>query len=141
MSAVGLARIGASDDDLGGRLFRHGIEQLVLHFGEEHLSRRVVGAVVTGQGEQFAHLLVKTLLGSANFADARQQLVEVVPALRILQALVVHDEALDEVFAKVGGCPLAELCAARTLDPIADGQDHFQSVELGSIALVVRGSY
>lgn len=90
----------------------------------------VVGAVVAGEGEEVAHFLVEALLRRADVADAGQQLVEVVPPAGLLQALVVHGEALDQVLLQVGGGPLAELGAARRAHPVAHGEDHGQAVGL-----------
>jgi hypothetical protein len=69
-----------------------------------------------------------------------QQFVEVVPAARFLEPGIVEDEALDQVFLEVDGGPLAELCAARGADTVADGQDEVEVVELGAVALAVGGS-
>ncbi len=77
--------VGAGNDDLGGGLAGDGEQQLVLGFGEEELGGTVVGTVVGTEGEEVAHLLVEALLGGANFADASQQLVEIVPAAGVLE--------------------------------------------------------
>lgn len=74
---------------------------------------------------------LRALLGGPDLADAGQQFVEVVPAAVALEAFVIHDETLDEVFGKIGGGPLAELGAVHAFDAVADGQDHFEAIELG----------
>lgn len=112
------------------RVLRHRVEHLVLHLGEEQGSRLGIVPVVDREREEVAHLLVEALLRRADVADALEQLVEVIPVGRILQALVVHDEALHEVFAQVRRGPLAELRAARRPHAIADRQDHVEVVEL-----------
>lgn len=132
LGEAGSAR--ACDDEFGGSLAGHGIEQLVLHFGEEELRGAVVGAVVGAQREEVTHLLIEALLRCAYLADARQQLIEVIPAVGVLQALVVHHEAPGEVLAQVRGGPLAELGAARRANAVAYGQDHRQAVEQGRAA-------
>lgn len=71
----------------------------------------------------FAHLLVEALLGSANLPDALQQFIEVIPAAGFLEAGIVEDEALDEVFLQMRGGPLPKLGAARGTDAVADGED------------------
>lgn len=98
-------------DDFGGSVLRDGVEQLVLHFGKEEMCALFVGQVVAAQCKQFSHLLVKPLFGRTDFADARQQFFEVIPAPRVLEAFVVHDETFDQVFGQVGSGPLAELGA------------------------------
>ena len=137
---VGGVGVGTGDDDLGGGLAGNGKQQLVLGFGKEELGGTVVGPIVGTEREKVAHLLVKALLGGADLADAGQQLVEVVPAAGVLEPLVVHDEALDQILGQVGGGPLAELGAARRAHPVAHRQDHVQVVMLGLVALAVLGS-
>lgn len=43
-----------------------------------------------------------------------------------LQALVIHDEALDQILLEVGGGPLVELGAAWLLHPVANGHDQVE---------------
>jgi hypothetical protein len=109
-----------------------GPKHLVLHLLEEQLGGLGLAVVVHGRGVDVADLLVEALLRGADIADARQQLVEVVPAAGLLEPGVVQHEALDQVFAQVGGGPLAELGAARGAHPVADGQDHVQVVVLAA---------
>src|SRR3546814_19357446 len=57
-------------------------------------------------------------------------LVEVVRAsVRILQALVIHDETLEQVILERGGGPATALHPARRAHPVADGQDGVEAVE------------
>ena len=44
-------------------------------------------------------------------------------AVGVLEPLVVHGEALDQVFLQNGGRPAAELDATRGADAVADGED------------------
>ncbi len=56
---------------------------------------------------------------------ARQQLVEVVDptgTARLLEPLVIHGEALDQILAQTDGGPLAEVGPAVTADPVADAR-------------------
>jgi hypothetical protein len=109
-----IGRIRPGGDEFGGGLLRHGKDQQVLHGGEENLRGLVRLVVVAGEGKEVAHLLVKALLGGPNVPDARQHLVEVIrAAIRVLQPLVVHHEALGQVFLQDGRGPAAELHAAR----------------------------
>ena len=56
----------------------------------------------------------------------------------LLQPLVVHGETLDQVLAKLGGGPLAELGAARRADPVSDRQSHIQVIVLEAAAHLPR---
>ncbi|MNY54685.1 hypothetical protein D3C86_1905810 [compost metagenome] len=91
----------------------NGPEHLVLHLLEEQAGGLAGALVIHGSGVEIANLLVEALLAGADLADALQQLVEVVPAAGVLQALVVHDEAFDQQLAQLGGGPLAKLRATR----------------------------
>ena len=72
-------------------------------------------------------------VAGADVADAFEEFVEVIGdagAGRVLEALVVHGEAFDEVFAETCGGPLAELRAARCSYAVADGEDGGEAVVL-----------
>jgi hypothetical protein len=100
--------------DLGGGQLGDGVEQQILHGGEELMGGAVALVVVAAQGEEVANLLVEALLRGADVADALQHLVEVVrAAIGVLEPLVVHDEALAQVFAEHGGGPATELHPTR----------------------------
>src|SRR5690606_17852003 len=101
---------------------------LVLHLGEEQRSLLFAVLVIHAEREQVADLLVETFLRRTNVADARQQLVEMIHSAGVLEAFVVHDEALDQIFGQLRGGPLAELRAARGTDPVTDGQDGVEMV-------------
>ena len=106
---------------------------LVLDGDEEPLRGLDARVVVDAGGVDVEDLAVKDLLGGADVPDPREELVEVVGgagAGRVLEALVVEDEALDDELAEVGGRPLAELDAARGAHAVADGEDHRQAVVL-----------
>ena len=109
---IGRARPGG--DKFSGGLLRHGKDQQVLHGGKENLRGLVRLVVVAGKGEEIAHLLIEALFRGTDVPDAREHLVEVIRAtIRVLQPLVVHHEALGQVFPQDGGCPTAELHPAR----------------------------
>lgn len=127
---VGLARIGAGDNELGGGLAGGGVKEFVLHLGEEQHGFLFAGLVVAAEREQVAHLLVKPFLRGPDLTDAGEEFVEVVPAAGILEALVVDDEAFDQVFLEMGAGPLAELDATRGTHAVADGQNEIEAVEL-----------
>lgn len=77
------------------------------------------------------HPEIHPAFAGADVADALKQVVEVVRHARpgrILQPLIVEHEAFDEVFLEPHGGPLAELGAAQGTHPVANGQDHFQTI-------------
>ena len=117
-----------------------GVEQFILDLGKEDLGFLFAGLIVAAEGEEVADFLVEALLGRPDLTDAGEEFVEVIPAARIFEALVVHDEAFDEVFLEMGGRPLAELGAAKAADAVADGEDEVEVVELCFVALSVGGS-
>jgi len=104
---------------------------LVLHGGEELLGELAVGCVVDAGGVDVENLLIKAPLGGADGANALEQFVEVIGLARIgwfLEPLVVHGEALEQVFAESGGGPLPELGASVTAHPVTDSQNGLQSI-------------
>ena len=118
----------------------------ILHGGEELLGQgRGIGRVVHAGGINIENLLVEAgePLGGANVPDALQLLVEVILlafAGRILEPLVVHGEALDEVFPEALGGPDAKLGAPVAFDPVTDGDDDVEVVELDLVGFSVGGS-
>ena len=63
--------------------------------------------------------------------DAAQQLVEIVErAVRVFQPPVVQHEALDDVFAQPLRGPDAELSGHAGFDPVTDGDDGVEAVEV-----------
>ena len=77
---------------------------------------------------------------SAFFADAREEFVEIVPAAGILEAFVVHDEALDDEFAKAGIGPATELGATGRFDAEAHGEGGLKIVVGDVVGFAVGGS-
>ncbi len=105
----GMVASARGHDHLGGGLAVDRVVHLVLHRGEELLRERVVLVVVDARGVDVGDLLVESPLAGADVLDAAGQLVEVVVAdLRVLQALVVQHEALDDVLLELVRGPLAE---------------------------------
>jgi hypothetical protein len=104
---------------------------LVLHRGEEKLGGFGAGVVIDAGRVDVQQLAPEDLLRRPNVADAREQLVEVVRHAqpgRVLQADVVHREALDDVLLQMGRCPPAKLRAAAGTDPISHRDDHREAV-------------
>lgn len=58
-------------------------------------------------------------------------------SVRSLQALVIHDEALDQILLEVGGGPLAEVGTAWLLHPVVNGHDQVE-VESLTVRLTWR---
>jgi hypothetical protein len=114
---VGSVRVGPGDDDLCRSLLGDGEEELVLDFREKEVGVGIVSPLIDAKGKQVPDLLVEPLFRGPYFPDACQHLVEIVPSARILEAFVVHDEALHEVFGQVAGRPLAELGAPGGTSP------------------------
>ena len=130
---VELGRIGGGVDQFRRRLAGDGPVQLVLHGGEELLGQRRVGVVIHRQGVDVRDLLVKAPLAGPDFPDALQQFVEVILAedlLALLQPLVIQHEALDDELPQGLGRPDAELRGLVAVDPVADGDDGVEVVEL-----------
>lgn len=64
------------------------------------------------------------LFGGANIADAIHQLIKIVAAASLLQKLIVHGKAFDEVFFQHGIGPNSELGTAQRLHTIAHRDDN-----------------
>src|SRR5690606_38919086 len=94
----------------------------------ENLRGQIVGRVVAAERKQISDLLIETLLRGPNLPNACEQLVEVIPALRVLQSLVIHHESLNQEFPQVSCGPLAELGATRRANAIANRQDQVEVV-------------
>ena len=63
---------------------------------------------------------------------------------RVLEALVVHDEALYEVLPEARGRPLAELGAAAAANAVANRDDHLEVVVLDfarNLAIAFTSNY
>jgi len=92
------AGVGALHDQLRGRSAVDRVVHLVLHRGEE-VAGELHGRVVVDAGRvDVGDLLVEAPFTGPDLLDADEQFVEVpVPALGLLEALVVEHEALDDV--------------------------------------------
>ena len=107
-----------------------GVEELVLHLGEEERGFLFTSLVVIAEGEEVADFLVEAFFRGPDVADAGEEFVEVIPTSGVLEALVVHDEAFDNVFLQMGAGPLSELNTTRGADAVADGEDEIEVIEL-----------
>ena len=127
---IRVCRVGAGGNQFGCGLLRYGVDQQVLHRGKEKLGGFVGLVVVAAEGKQVAHFLIEALFRGPNIADAAQHLVEVIrAAVRVLQPLVVHDKALDQILFQHGGGPAAKLHATRRAHAVADGENGVEVVE------------
>jgi hypothetical protein len=120
-------------DDLGGRVSMRSPVHLVLHRREELLREVGVGLVVDARRVDVEDLLIEAPLGCADVPNPLEQLVEVVGVAwtgRVLQPLVIHREALDQVLGQTRVGPFAELCAAMAANAEANGEDRVQRVML-----------
>ena len=71
------------------------------------------------------------MISAADVLDTPGELFEVIEGgIRILQSLVVEHEPLDDVLAKALRCPHPELRGDPRLDPVADGDDRVEVVEI-----------
>ena len=137
---VGLARVGSGGDDFRRRLPERCLVHLVLHRGEEELRRPGPRIVVRARGVNIQHLAPERFLRRPDVADALQQFVKVSPATRLLQPLVIHREALHDVFPQPLRGSDAELRAALGFHAVADGDDDIQIVVLRGVDLAIGGS-
>lgn len=125
--------VGAAVDDFGRRLPGDGPMQLVLDGGEELLRHGRVGAVIHRQRAEISDFLVEPPLAGADFPDALQQFVEIVPAehlFALLQTFIIQHEALGDELAQCSRGPDAELGGLVAVHPVADGDDGVEVVEL-----------
>lgn len=128
---VWLTCVRSCADDLCGGLAVDRPVHLVLDGRVERLRqlcRRIV--VDAALGVDIRDLLVEPALRRADPADPFEELVEVVRAEvdGRLEALVVHDEALDQVLVQPCRGPLPEPCSLLGPNAIADRDDRRQVV-------------
>lgn len=100
-----------------------------MRLGEEESRFRLGGLVIGAQGKEIADLLVEAFLRCPDFANPHEQLVEMVPAPRVLEPSVVDDEPFDQKLPQVAGGPLSKLDAARGANAVAHGEDQIEVVE------------
>ena len=123
--------VGTLGDEFRRGLAGGGEVELVLDSLEEDLGLGIGGVVIGCEGEDVPHLQIDPFLAGADVADALQQFIEVIGDTergRVLEPLVVHGEALAEVFLQPGHGPLPELGAALAADAEADGEDGIEVV-------------
>ena len=70
----------------------------------------------------------KHLFRRPDVPDAFQQLLEVDAGIRVLEAFVIEQEALNQVFTQVFGRPAAELCASQRAYPVANCQNGVEAI-------------
>lgn len=112
--------------------------ELVLDGGEKFPGDGGLGVVIDRSGVDVGDFLVKPPLAGPDLPDAFQQFLEIVSAKdlpALLQALVVHHEALDEELLERPRCPDPELGRLVAVDPVADGDDGVEVVETGLLRL------
>ena len=121
---VGLRRIHPLVNDLSSRLARDCPVHLVLHGLEKQQAPLIGGVVINARGVNVRDLLVEPPLRGADVLNPSHQLFEIVEGLIwILQALVIEDKALHDVFPQSLGGPDAEAGGHRTGHAVADGND------------------
>ncbi|EKD40795.1 MAG: hypothetical protein ACD_74C00161G0001 [uncultured bacterium] len=110
----------------------NGEVELVLDLGEEGLGGRGVLVIVHAGGVDVGDLLIKAPLAEADFPNLFQQALEIILAQKraVLHALLVQHIALDGKLAQHPGGPLAELGSSHRIDPVADGDDGVEVVEI-----------
>jgi hypothetical protein len=114
---------------LRGGLSRDRPVQLVLHGGEEGLRQLGIGVVVDGGCVDVGDLLVEAALRRADGLDPLEQFVEVVERqVRVLEAFIVEDEALDDELTQALRGPDPERRGRLGADPVPDRDDHVQVV-------------
>lgn len=114
-----LGGIGTLDNQFCGCVAMDGIVHLVLHRLEKSLGRGSVTIVVKGCSIDVGDLLIKLPLGHADLADQFQLTVEVFVRehVALLQAIRVHDPALNGVILHDLSGPLTELNGPLVVDP------------------------
>ena len=125
--------IGRVVDNFCRGLSGDGPVELVLDAGGELLGHWSILVVVDSKRIDVGDLLVEAPLAGSDLPNALQQLFEVITAkesVSLLEALVVHDKALDEELPQVLGGPNAKLGRLEAIDPVADRDDSIEVVVL-----------
>ncbi len=126
-----IGRVRPAGDDFGSGLASDGTMHLVLHRLEKLQADLLRRVVINAGRVDVRDLLVKPPLGGADVLNPPRQFLEIIKRLvRILQPLVVEYESLDDVFPQPLRSPNAELRGHARFDPIADGNDSLEIVEL-----------
>ena len=133
-------RIGACVNDLRRGLSMNGIVNLILDFLEKLNRDFRLGVIVNTGRVDFKHLSIKHLLGSADVADAFQQLLEVSAAAQIFQALIIQSKALSHILLQNPRCPNTKLHAVLRFHTVADRNDDIKIIVIHLIGLAVSGS-
>ncbi len=99
-------------------------------------------AVIHRRGVNVGDLLVEASFAGSDFADFREQVVEVglVEDGTVFQAFLVEHIPTGGEVAQDADLPLAKLGGAGGVHPEADGDDGVEVVEGGEVAFAVAGS-
>ena len=120
--------IGSLKNHLCGGMAMGGIVQLVLHHFEKSHRLGAFGVIVHASSVEVEDLTVHHLFGGTDVPDAVKKLLPIAAAAEILQALIIHGEALDHVLLQALGSPAAELRCNGGPDAIAQRDDHVQVI-------------
>ena len=82
----------------------------------------------------------KFLFRRPDVADARQQLLEILPAALTLESVVIHRKTLHDIFAQPLRGPDAELRATLRFHPVTDRDDDVKIEELNLVGFTVGSS-
>ena len=131
-------------DDLRCGVLCNGVMQFVLYGGEKLFCNRTVHIIVCAAlGVYVRDFLIKAPFTGANVADAFQLFFKIIlpeEVLRLFQALIVHDIALDNVLLQDSVCPDAEHGGFFGVHPIADCNDRVQIIVPRGIVFSVSRS-
>ena len=127
-SHVRLRGVRAGMDDFRRCVAVRAPVHLVLHRGEKLLRRLHARIVINARRVNLQHLPPEGLLRRPDVPDAREQLVEVIAAPRLLEPFIIHRESLDDVFPQPLRGPDAKLRAAMRLHPVAHRDDDIEIV-------------
>ena len=103
--------------------------QFVLYGFEESLAGFSFRIVINAGGIEIKNLPVKHLLATANIADAIQQLLPVTSPPQILEAGIIHGEALHQILPQTCGSPDAKLGCDRRFNAITQRDNHVEVVK------------
>jgi hypothetical protein len=140
-----LAVIGAVGNQLGRSLSGDGEVKFVLDDAKELRGFGQVRFVVGCKRKDFPHPQVHAALARADVTHSLQQFAKVVRRChsgcgRVLQPLVVHREAFEQVLAQPLRRPTPELRAAHRTHPVTYGQNRLEVVVRHPVCLAVDGS-
>ncbi len=129
---IGFDGGGAFRDQFSSGMPGNGPVQFVLHAGVKLMGDLRVGIVVHGQAVDLGDFAIKLLFGSADIANAFEQLVKIVRAqpAPFFQAIIVHHKTFHQELAQPFGRPAPELGAAVGFDAVTNRKNHLQIIEI-----------